>query len=115
MERISPKGSSTYKLLVMLAIHASILRSVFRILRDKKVNARIRGLAVGCAAIYFNILLNGMFNASFGGRAGGTFIVLLALLVIGERLTYFARRLSPVAIVVQPAASRTVFVTPRTA
>ena len=102
-------------LLVMLAIHGCILRFVFRILRDKKVNTRIRGLAVGCAAIYFNILLNGMFNASFGGRAGGTFIVLLALLVIGERLTYFARRLSPVAIVVQPAASRTVFVTPRTA
>jgi O-antigen ligase len=99
-------------LLVMLAIHGCIIRNIFRIIRDRAVSQRLRGVAIGCAAVYFNILLNGMFNASFGGRAGGTFIVLLALLVIGERLTFLARRVPARAAV---PASVPIFVTPRTA
>ncbi|MGA2879225.1 MAG: O-antigen ligase family protein [Bryobacteraceae bacterium] len=102
-------------LVVMLAIHGCILRSMFRMIRDKRINARLRGLAIGCTAIYFNILLNGMFNASFGGRAGGTFIVLLALLTIGERLTFLASRVPATVVVVEPEDSSPIFVTPRTA
>jgi O-antigen ligase len=101
-------------LLVMLVIQGCILRSLFRIIRDGRVNERIRGLAIGCTAIYFNILLNGMFNASFGGRAGGTFVVLLALLTIGERLTFLASRVPAGAIVVKPETVRSVFSSPRT-
>lgn len=101
-------------LLLMLVIHALILRTVFRLLRDRSVNDRFRALAIGCAAIYFNILLNGVFNASFGGRAGGTFIALLALLMIGERLTFLARRYPAAAPAVVPTISGPLFVTPRT-
>ena len=56
-----------------------------------------------------------MFNASFGGRAGGTFIVLLALLTIGERLTFLASRVPATVVVVEPEDSSPIFVTPRTA
>jgi O-antigen ligase len=101
-------------LFIMLAIHAYILRSMFRMIRDKRINARLRGLAIGCTAIYFNILLNGMFNASFGGRAGGTFIVLLALVTIGERLIFLASRVPARVAEVEPAAGP-LFATPRTA
>ena len=101
-------------LLVMLVIHGLILRGIVRLLRDKTVNHRFRGLAIGCAAIYFNILLNGMFNASFGGRAGGIFIALLALLMIGDRLAFLARRYPAAAPVVEPTISGPLFVTPRT-
>jgi O-antigen ligase len=102
-------------LLVMLVIQGCIIGGVVRLVRDQTVNARLRALAIGCAAIYFNILLNGMFNASFGGRAGGTFIVLLALLMLTERLTFLASRVSAPAIAMEQAASQPIFVTPRTA
>ncbi len=98
-------------LLVMIAIHACILRGIFRILRNPAVNERLRALAIGCAAIYFNILLNGMFNASFGGRAGGTFVALLALITIGERLAFLARRV-PTSVAVEPAIADPFFIIP---
>jgi O-antigen ligase len=103
-------------LIIMLGIHASILRSVFRVVRDKTVNKRLRALAAGCAAIYFNILLNGMFNASFGGRAGGTFIVLLSLLAIGERLTFLTSVAPATSAAVKPQSFAGIAsMTPRTA
>ncbi len=102
-------------LLVMLAIHGCILRSLYRLIRDKSINPRLRALAIGCAAIYFNIFLNGIFNASFGGRAGGTFIILLALLTIGERLTFLASRVPATVIAADPVGSGPIFVSPRTA
>ncbi len=102
-------------LLVMLAIQVCILRGIFRILRDKTVQPRLRALAIGCLAIYFNILLNGMFNASFGGRAGGTFVALLALVIIGDRLTFLTKRVPATATVAEPAASAPLFATPWTA
>ncbi len=99
----------------MLAIQVCILRGIFRILRDKTVQPRLRALAIGCLAIYFNILLNGMFNASFGGRAGGTFVALLALVIIGDRLTFLTKRVPATATVAEPAASAPLFATPWTA
>jgi O-antigen ligase len=99
-------------LLLMLAIHGCILRSIYRILRNKTVDERLRGVAIGCAALYFNLLLNGMFNASFGGRAGGTFIALLALLTIGERLTFLATRVPTVETALEPLRMEPLFVSP---
>lgn len=103
-------------LAVMIALHAVIIRNAFRVLRDPKVNARYRGLAAGCAAIYLNILMNGMVNATFGGRADGPFLILLALLVIGERVRFLAG-LEPVAApaTAEPTSMGRVFAVPRMA
>jgi hypothetical protein len=37
-------------------------------------------------AIYTNLFINGMFNATFSGRAGAPFMMLLALVIVSERL-----------------------------
>ena len=37
-------------------------------------------------AVYTNLLINGMFNATFSGRAGAPFMMLLALVIISARL-----------------------------
>jgi hypothetical protein len=43
-------------------------------------------LAVGCFAIYLDILLNGMVSRTFGSRPDATFMVLFSLIFIGDRL-----------------------------
>jgi O-Antigen ligase len=83
-------------LVLLLLIHIVIVRGIYRIVRHPNLSADALQVGVGCAAIYLNILINGMFNASFGGRAGGTFVLMLALVVITERLLVFLRRESTI-------------------
>jgi O-antigen ligase len=90
-------------LAVMLLIHGAIIRRVFKVLRRRDLDTDVLQLAAGCAAIYLNIFINSIFNASFGGRAGGMFLLLLALVVITERLAALAQY--PVELHARSAAS----------
>ena len=72
-------------LLLVLMIHGVIVRNLFKTMRSS-VAPRTQKLSVGCAAIYANLLINGMFNATFSGRANAPFMMLLALVVISARL-----------------------------
>jgi O-antigen ligase len=72
-------------LVPVLAMHVVILRNVAAVLK-----ATGRGesnlMAVGILALYTNILINGSFNASFGGRAYAPFMLLMGLVVVSEAL-----------------------------
>ncbi len=72
-------------LLLMLAIHGVIVRNIVAVLRLKS-SRTVRLMAAGALAVYLNLLLNGMLEALFGGRASSYFMLLLALVAISEVL-----------------------------
>jgi len=78
-------------LVLILMVHVAIVRNLVRTIRGD-VPARAFQLAVGCSAIYTNLLINGMFNATFGGRAIPPFMLLLALFFISDRLSKEVRK-----------------------
>jgi hypothetical protein len=72
-------------LVPLLAIHVVILKNLVAVLkaagqRDSLV------MGIGTLALYVCILINGFFNAVFGGRAYAPFMLLMALVVISEAL-----------------------------
>jgi O-antigen ligase len=79
-------------LVIFLLINAAIVRNLVTVIRNTNVSTAFNQIAVGCTVIYANLIANGLLNASFGGRAGGPFMMLLALVVISERLMYFVRK-----------------------
>ena len=73
-------------LLVQAGIAIGLMKAMFRF----RPTSPMHPLAVGCMALFVNTLIDGMFNASFGGRAGGIFVVMLSLVVVSERLLALA-------------------------
>jgi O-antigen ligase len=72
-------------LVILVGIHFVIVKNLRRALKaPPDRNAHL--LAVGSSAIYVNLLLNGLFNATFGGRASTPFMLLLGLVVVSEAL-----------------------------
>jgi len=81
---------------ILLMLHFMILRNVFLSIRhaaalraarprdQKSLRAYI--LAVGSLALYANLTLNGLFNATFGGRPRSPFMLFLALFVMVDLL-----------------------------
>jgi O-antigen ligase len=72
-------------LVLLLLMHFSIIRNLLYVVKYPISRADYM-LAIGCSAVYVNLLLNGLFNASFGGHAYAPFMLFLALVLIGERL-----------------------------
>jgi O-antigen ligase len=72
-------------LCILVGIHFVIAKNLWWAIKDPPDrNAHL--LAVGSSAIYVNLLVNGLFNATFGGRASTPFMLLLGLLVVSEVL-----------------------------
>lgn len=70
---------------ILIIIHLAIVRNLWWVLkRAPGGNARL--LAVGSCAIYGDLLINGLFNSTFGGHAGSPFILFLGLLMISQKL-----------------------------
>lgn len=72
-------------LVLLLLMHLSILRNLLHVV----IHPISRGaylLAIGCSAVYVNLLLNGLFNASFGGHAYAPFMLFLALVLVSDKL-----------------------------
>jgi O-antigen ligase len=83
-------------LCILVGIHFVIVKNLWRAIKDPP-NRNAHLLAVGSSAIYVNLLINGLFNATFGGRASTPFMLLLGLLIVSEvlrRITRLPVRLS---------------------
>jgi hypothetical protein len=78
-------------LVLIVMVHFVIVRNLYHVIRGE-VSPRAQRLAIGCAAIYSNLLINGMFNATFSGRAGAPFMMLLALVILSTRLAQELRQ-----------------------
>jgi O-antigen ligase len=78
-------GNGIFGLVPVLAMHVAVLRNVAAVMK-----ATGRGesnlMAVGILALYTNVLINGSFNATFGGRAYSPFMLLMGLVVVSEAL-----------------------------
>jgi O-antigen ligase len=72
-------------LCILVGIHFVIVKNLWRALKGSP-NRNAHLLAVGSSAIYVNLLINGFFNATFGGRASTPFMLLLGLVVVSEVL-----------------------------
>jgi len=72
-------------LFLIVMVHVVIVRNLWKTMRSD-VSQGARRLAIGSMAIYTNLLINGMFNATFSGRANAQFMMLLALVIISIRL-----------------------------
>lgn len=73
-------------LVLIVAIHVIIVRNLWRAIGHSSPAEYSYQLGIGCLAIYVNLLINGLANASFGGRAWHPFMLLLALVVVSGRL-----------------------------
>jgi O-antigen ligase len=72
-------------LCILVGIHFVIVKNLRRALKEPP-NRNAYLLAAGSSAIYVNLLVNGLFNATFGGRASTPFMLLLGLVVVSEVL-----------------------------
>ena len=72
-------------LIILVAIHLVIVKNLWRA-RKGPPDRNAQLLVVGSSAIYVNLLINGLFNATYGGRASAPFMLLLGLLVVSEKL-----------------------------
>ena len=73
-------------LVLILGILVIMGRNLLRVIRlAPRTDFRYQ-LGVGCFAIYVDLLINGLTNASFAGRAWHPFMLLLGLFVISEKL-----------------------------
>jgi O-antigen ligase len=78
-------------LLLLLAVLWRTVRNLLWVIR--RVSAgEVRTWAIGAFALFIFEMLNGMLNASFGGRPGSAYLILLSLLVISEVLTGLVQR-----------------------
>jgi O-antigen ligase len=74
-------------LILILLMHGMILKNLISVIRrHRHLEPRTYRIAVGCLAIYSNLLINGLFNASFGGRPEAAFMLLLGLVVVSDLL-----------------------------
>jgi O-antigen ligase len=72
-------------LIILVGIHFVIVKNLWRALKSPP-NRNAHLLAVGSSAIYVNLLINGLFNATFGGRASTPFMLMLGLVAVSEVL-----------------------------
>ncbi|HXZ42033.1 MAG TPA: O-antigen ligase family protein [Terriglobales bacterium] len=69
------------------------LRSVWQVRRNTTLHVRqLYLLTLGCSAIFVNLFLNGLFEASFGARAVSLFMLLIAIFILSEILVQFTSR-----------------------
>ncbi len=80
-----------FLLLMMLLVIARNLRKTIR----ASASAEVRYLAIGCLTVLVNLFMNGMFNASFGGRPDASYMMLIALVVISTHLLRISQNTSP--------------------
>lgn len=67
-------------------------RNLIGVIRAVSHDHPLRQLAVGCFAIYLDILINGMVSRTFGSRPDGTFMILFSLVFVSDRLLAAARK-----------------------
>lgn len=79
-------------LFVILMMQGWIVRNLVRVMRAVDHRDLLHQLAVGCFAVYVDILINGMVSRTFGSRPDGTFMILFSLVFVSDRLLAAARK-----------------------
>jgi len=77
-------------LILILMVQFVIVRNLWRTIRAAPT-PEIRYIAVGCLAAFVNLFINGMFNATFGGRPDASYMILIALVVVSMRLVQMSK------------------------
>jgi O-antigen ligase len=77
-------------LVLVVMINFVIVRNLWRTIRHS-VSSELRYVAVGAMAAYINLLINAMFNATFGGRPDASYLMLIAMVAISTQLLRMAR------------------------
>ncbi len=72
-------------LIPILLMNVIVLRNLIQIMREKRTREGYL-LAVGLLAIYIDLLIDGSFRVTFGGRPYGFFMLFLALVVLSGKL-----------------------------
>lgn len=82
-------------LIPIVAINFVIARNLILVLRRTPSTSAIFRIAAGCLGLYAHLFLNGLFNASFGGRVRPPFILLLSLVLVSNKLFDLVPRFRP--------------------
>ena len=79
-------------LFVIVMMQGWIVRNLVSVMRAVDHDHPLHQLAVGCFAIYLDILINGLVSRTFGSRPDGTFMILFSLVFVSDRLLAAARK-----------------------
>jgi O-antigen ligase len=77
-------------LLLIIIIHFVIVKNLVKAIRTRGTSTDLRPFTVGSVVLYLNLLINGLTNPYFGGRAEAPFMLLLALVAISHKLARMA-------------------------
>jgi O-antigen ligase len=84
LESLYNTGGIGFILLLMILF--VIPRNLIRVLRRVPKDEYLYRVAAGCFALYAFLLINGFFNSSYGGKCTAPFMLLLALVVVSQKL-----------------------------
>jgi hypothetical protein len=70
---------------LIIMVQVVIVKNLWRTIKIA-ASPQLRYMAVGCLAAFVNLFINGMFNATFGGRPDAPYMMLIALVVVSIRL-----------------------------
>jgi exopolysaccharide production protein ExoQ len=73
-------------LILIVIIIFAVPRNLIRVLRRAPSTDPVYRIAAGCLALYTLLFINGVFNASFGGKARPPFMLLFALVLVSNKL-----------------------------
>jgi O-antigen ligase len=66
--------------------------NLIKVIRAVNHDHPLHQLAVGCFAIYLDIVINGLVSRTFGSRPDGTFMILFSLVFVSDRLLAAVRK-----------------------
>lgn len=84
LESLYNTGAIGFAFLVMILF--VIPKNLIRVLRRVPKDDYLYRVAAGCFALYAFLLINGFFNSSYGGKCTAPFMLLLALVVVSQKL-----------------------------
>jgi O-antigen ligase len=79
-------------LFITVMMQGCIVRNLLQAIRVLDRDHPFRRLAIGCFAIYIDILVNGLVSRTFGSRPDGTFMILFSLVFVSDRLLATAKK-----------------------
>ncbi|HTS08616.1 MAG TPA: O-antigen ligase family protein [Candidatus Eisenbacteria bacterium] len=72
--------------ILMMTVIFMIARDLIRVMKRANPAGPIYRITAGCIAIYAVLLINGLFNGTFGGRVRAPFALLMALILVSGKL-----------------------------
>lgn len=82
-------------LVLILFMHAMIVTNLLRVIRSVSTEGELYEVSVGLLALYTNLVINSLFNATIGGRPSALFMMFLAVFALAERLGQRLKQPSP--------------------